>query len=119
MAKTKILEGQTIYRRWVVPPVPAAGIQRTVLVTMGGFVASDKVADMTYSLQLDCELGGGGLITSLYSACSHEHTTSTRVAVGWSMRGTEHNVVHMYPVCVNFFFAVFSFLGSHLISIIG
>lgn len=65
-------------------------------------MARDKVADMTYSLQLESEWGGG-LITNLYSACSHEHMTATRVVVGWSMCGTEQNIPHMYPMYVNIF----------------
>lgn len=35
--------------------------QRTVPATMDAFVARDKVADMTYSLQLHSEWRGGGL----------------------------------------------------------
>lgn len=59
----KIFGGQTGYRRWGCPCSSCSGHsrygQRTVPVTMVGFVARDKVADMTYSLQLG-SLGVGG-----------------------------------------------------------
>lgn len=101
--KMKILEGQMSYRRWVVPKVPAFTLRSADRACHNGRLCGQGQGGR-HDVQFTAGVRvGGGLITNLYSACSHEHTTATRVVVGWSMCGTEQNIPHMYPVYVNIF----------------
>lgn len=84
---------------------------------MGGFVARDKVADMTYSLQLESEWGGtyNELIQCMQPWTHDRHACCCRLV---HMRHRTEHPPHVSRVCKHFF-AAFSFLGSHLMSIIG